>query len=178
MIAIDVAKLRLSMKELGRRKNQVMKAGVDGYRQKVYYLLEIAAKVSPQFTGDFASNWNVVVNGDMPVYKPWADKVGGSVSPRMKDNGQVEYAAHRAGDPQAVATSKSRGASQSKKITSMKDVVHLVNATDLDMTGRQMVGPDGAVDLRAVNLITNGQRIESYLRARARERIPIYTELK
>lgn len=170
MIAIDVKKLRLSMAELERRKARVLKRGVEGYRQKIYYLLGVAAKVSPQFSGDFASNWTIAVNGDMPVYKMWADKASGSMTPMQRDNGQVEYRAHRAGDPAAITTAMARGAAALKKVTSLQDKVHLVNATDLWTDGTKMHGPDGVVNLRAENIIPGGIRIESYVRARAREK--------
>lgn len=172
MLAIDVKKLRLSMAELQRRRTAVVKKGVEGYRQKIYYLLGVAAKVSPQFSGDFTSNWALAVNGDMPTYRMWADKASGSMTPMQRENGQVEYRAHRAGDPEAITTAMARGAAALRKVTSLQDKVHLVNTTDLWTDGTKMYGPDGAVNLRAENIIPGSVRIESYVRARARERIP------
>lgn len=168
MISIDVAKLRLSMKELERRKKQVLKAGDEGFRQKVFYLLDLAAKVSPQFSGDFASNWNIMVDGEIPPYKQWADKSRAGVVPKASPNGTVTYRLHQRGDMEAVATARARAAAQLKKVT-RKSAVQLINTTDLHTDGTHMIGPDGIVSLRAVNIIPGRVRIESYLRARARE---------
>lgn len=148
-----------------------MKAGAQGYRQKVLYLLEVAAKVSPQFSGDFASNWNLVVGGGTAAYKPWGEKGQAGVMPVDKANGTTSYRAYQAGDMQAVTTSMARGSAQSAKITSMKDTVHLVNASDLyTPDGVTMEGRGTVTVLRPQNIIPGRVRIESYVRARARER--------
>lgn len=172
MIAIDVNKLRLSMAELQRRRKDVLKKGDEGYRQKVYYLLRLAAEISPQFSGEFASNWFIVVDGNMPVFKPWKNKFAlGSSSRTDAGTGQMTYrtAARQRGDLEAITTTMARGAATLKQVT-MKSNIHLVNATELSTDGTHMTGPDGTVNLRPENIIPGNVRIESYLRARAREK--------
>lgn len=171
MIAVDVNKLRLSMAELQRRRQDVIKKGDEGYRQKVYYLIRLAAEVSPQFSGEFASNWFIAVDGNMPVFKPWRNKMNLGAGSSEQKNGQIGYhtAARQRGDMEAITTTMARAAATLKQVT-MKSSVHLVNATDLTTDGTHMTGPDGTVDLRPENIIPGNIRIESYLRARAREK--------
>lgn len=166
MIAINANALKLSMKRLQATREAVLKRGDGGFRQKLFYLFGLAVKVTPQFSGDMASNWNIVVDGDMPVYRPWPGKF--DVPVRRDGTGSYRLAPHQAGDPEAVTTSMARGANQLKGVT-MKSRVHFVNATDLSTDGTQMFGPDGVEQLRGVNIIPGSVRIETYLRARARE---------
>lgn len=166
MIAVRADKIRMNLKKLAAVRDKVAKTAEARFRQKLYYIFERAVLVSPQYTGDFASNWNIVVDGDMPIYKPWADKLAGSAVPVHKDNGTVEYRVHQAGDPEAVKTSLGRGASQLKKVT-LKSRVHFVNATELRVgdEGTTMHGPDGVERLRPENVIPDHVSLEVFIRA-------------
>lgn len=168
MITINTAALAKSIKHLEKVRKRVSDDADTKFRAKVYYLAELAAKVSPQWSGDFASNWNIAVNGNMPVYRKWAEKDMPGVMPSQNDNGTFSYAMHQAGDYAAVATSLARVRNQLKGVT-RKDRIHLVNATALYTDGTNMIGPDGTERLRPENLIPGGVRIESYVRARAKE---------
>lgn len=168
MITINVARIRLAKEQLAKVRKKVSDTADGIYRQKIYWLAEQAIRVSPQFSGDFASNWNLAVDGNMPVYRMWADKMSGSVVPHQRDNGTVGYRVHQAGDPEAVSSSLARVAGQLARVT-RKNKVHIVNATSLyvDGTGQYMVGPDGKEKLRPENVIPTGTRIETYVRTMA-----------
>jgi hypothetical protein len=161
MIALNANAIKLSLARLQSTRKTVVKRGDAGFRQKLYYLYGLGVVVSPQFSGEFASNWNIVVDGNMPVFKPWPGKHA------VEHDGQ-KLMPHKAGDPEAVATAMARGAAQLRGVT-MKSQVHFVNATELFTDGTRMIGPDGVEQLRPENIIPGRVRIESYLRARARE---------
>lgn len=171
MIAINVEKMRMSVARLKQVRKRVSDDADGVYRQKVYYLFEQAVRVSPQWSGDFASNWNIVVDGNMPVYKPWPGKFESRLS--RHDDSQTGAAAyrvqpHQAGDLEAVGTALARGAAQLRGVT-RKSHIHLVNATELAVgdTGTTMHGLDGVERLRPENVIPTGTRIEVYVRTQA-----------
>jgi len=166
MIAISHDRLRLSMKQVEASKQAVLKRGDAGYRQKLFYLFGLAVKVSPQFSGQFAANWNIVVDGNMPVFKPWPGKY--ALETVQRHDGKHRLQPHQAGDMEAVNSSTFRGLAQLKGVT-LKSRVHFVNATELDTDGILMYGPDGVERLRPENVIPGHVRIEAYLRARVRE---------
>lgn len=171
MIAINATKLAASIKSLALIRKKVQEAGDAAFRQKLYYLYERGVLVSPQWSGDFASNWNIVVDGNMPVYKPWPGKFESRMS---RSDGAYDGAAayrvtpHQAGDPEAVGTALARGAAQLRGVT-MKSRVHFVNATELEVGdgGATMIGLDGVEHLRPENVIPGHMRIEQYIRAQA-----------
>lgn len=171
MISISISALRLSLKQLQTVRSSIVKQGDAGFRQKVFYLLEAAVRVSPQFSGDFASNWAVVTDGNAGAYRPLPGKFEGrgSVSQADAGTGAVTYTghAHKAGDPEAVALALARGAAALRGVT-MKSKIHLMNLTDLSTDGTHMTGPDGTVNLRPENVIPGRVRIESYVRALAK----------
>lgn len=168
MIALNITALAKAMKKIRDGQTKLKEDASAAYRQKLRALLEIAAHVSPQWSGDYASNWAFAIDGDMPVYRMWQEKHTPGMTPVEGENGKVTYRAHQAGDLEAIGTAVARGTGQLKSVT-YKSQVHLVNMTPLEMTGTHMVGPDGTVKLRPVNMLTGGERIESYIRARAKE---------
>ena len=171
MIAIRADTIRLNLRKLQAVRKKVADTADGRFRQKLYYLFEKAVMVSPQYSGDFASNWNIVVDGNMPVYKPWPGKydvpVGAHHDPRT---GAVDYRVmpHQAGDQEAVRSSLGRGAAQLKGVT-MKSRVHFVNATELRVgdAGTTMEGLDGVERLRPENIIPTGTSLEVYVRTLA-----------
>lgn len=169
MISINASALKMSLAKLQAVRKKVQDTADGRYRQKIFYAIELAARVSPQFSGDFASNWNIVVDGNMPVYKPLPGSGVGTM-PRTRLDGSTSYqlAAHKAGDSEAVSVALHRAAAQLRGVT-VKSKVHIVNATELHTDGTRMIGPDGAVNLRGDNIIPGHVRIESYVRARIKE---------
>jgi hypothetical protein len=170
VIAVRADTIRLNLQKLQAVRKKIADTADGRFRQKLYYLFEKAVLVSPQYSGDFASNWNIVVDGNMPVYKPWPGKYSLPIGARAHDNGATGYVVqpHQAGDPEAASASLHRGAGQLRGVT-MKSRVHFVNATELrvDETGTLMQGPDGTERLRPENVILAGTSIEVYIRTLA-----------
>lgn len=171
MIAVNATKLAAAIKSLKGVRKKVADTADGVYRQKLYWLFEKGVRVSPQWSGDFASNWNIAVDGNMPVYKPWPGKFESHVS---RSDGAYDGTAayrvtpHQAGDPEAVGTALARGAAQLRGVT-MSSRVHLINATELEVgaAGQTMIGPDGVERLRPENVIPGHVRIDAYIRAQA-----------
>jgi hypothetical protein len=171
VIAINASKLAASIKSLKDVRKKVADTADGIYRQKLYWVMEQAVRVSPQWSGEFASNWAFAIDGDMPVFRPWPGKYESRLA-RHDDahTGAAAYRVtpHQAGDPEAVGVALARAASRLKGVT-LKSRVHLVNSTHLEVggEGQTMIGPDGVERLRPENVIPGHVRIETYLRARA-----------
>lgn len=170
MIAINAHSLAKSMKRLKDVKAEISKNADKAFRQKVFNLATMAVRVSPQFSGEFASNWSLAVDGNMPVFRPWGAKYDSRMTMQEGANGTYEYRhnPHKAGDPEAVGASMARIAGQLARVT-RHSKVHLVNATELFTDGTRMHGPDGIEHLRPENIIPGRVRIERYVMARAAE---------
>ncbi len=167
MIFVNANRLAASVKALKEKRKKISDTADGRFRQKLYYILELAAKVSPQFSGDFASNWHIVVSGNVPSYKRWGQKAGLDRQGKMLSVAMSQNV-HQAGDPAAVSYVLQRGAAALRGVTRASQV-HLVNASELTTDGTHMIGPDGVETLRPVNVIPGSVRIESYIRARAKE---------
>lgn len=169
MIGINVQKLQVSLKRLQQVRKKVEGDAAAIFRKKIYWAAELAVMVSPQFSGDFVSNWHVVVDGNMPIYRQ-----GGSepeIVAVTNSQGKTVYRQNpkQAGDLQYAPMN--RIASQLRGVT-LKSNVHLVNASALDTDGKYMIGPDGKEKLRPVNIIPGALRIEQYVRARVKDYKP------
>lgn len=140
---------------LARARAKVISNANRAYRQQVYRMFEDVLMVSPQFSGDFVSNWRIITaKGELGGYSPWSGKgdVATSQSP------------HRAGDPEAVTFARDRAA---RLPFTYKDKVYFVNDTPLVFTGTTVTGPDGIThNLRPENIIGAGVMIGSYLKAK------------
>jgi len=171
-LSIDMAQLKMTQAALQRTRKAVIKEGDKGYAQMVYYLFNAALKVSPQFSGDFVYNWNLVVNGDLGSYRRYSGKGEGDGSRSfMRDNGTTGYQAarHQAGDEEAMASPRARMVARLKNLK-VTDRVQFVNMSglDTDNSGTKMVSPNDTVNLRVENIIPGGVRIASYLKAQAK----------
>lgn len=166
MIALNVNKMRKSLETLKATRKKVADTADGVFRQKVYRVAELAARVSPQFSGDFVSNWHIVVDGNMPSYREGG--TGAHVTSFTSLTGQEKYSVtpNQAGDLENIRPVLSRFAAQLRGVT-VKSKIHLVNAAPLEVgnKGDTMIGPDGVEKLRAVNIIPGSVRIEQYLRA-------------
>ena len=163
MIGIRATSIAQTIRTLKEVRQKIGKDADARFRQKILYAFELVVKVSPQFSGDFASNWHIVTS-DIPAYRRWPGKVGVDRSGKMLPIGTV----HRAGDPEAVSFAMARAKFELQGVT-RNSRVSFVNVTDLDTDGTHMTGPDGTVELRPENVIPGRVRIESYLRARLKE---------
>lgn len=167
MISVNANALARSLRRLSEKRKKVADTADGRFRQKLYYLIEVAAKVSPQFSGDFASNWHLVVNGNAPSYKRWPQKDGMDRKGRLASS-TTSQNIHQAGDPEAVTYVLARAAAALRGVT-RNDKVHLMNMTDLTTDGTHMISPSETVNLRPENVIPGNVRIESFVRARAKE---------
>lgn len=171
MISIDANKLKMSLANLKRLRKTVQETGDGQFRQKLYYLFSETLKVSPQFSGDFVSNWRLVVDGNLGSYKRWHQKDG------MDKNGRLASATtsqniHQAGDMEAITPTMARAVNALKGVT-LKAKVHFINMTDLHTPdGVRMVSPTETMFLRPENVIPGPTRIESYIKMKAQEHIP------
>lgn len=149
MISCNIDKSAVS-RILGVIKQRVVDNANRDYRAKVYWMFEDLLLVSPQFSGDFVSNWRVSTS--VPVgYAPLPEKSSVAVSQRP----------HKAGDPEAVTYA--RDVSDRVPFT-YKDIVYFVNETPLEFTPTTVTGPDGKMqNLRLENIIPGGVRLSSYL---------------
>jgi hypothetical protein len=169
VIGINASKLAASIKSLEKVRKKVADTADGIYRQKLYYLYERLVRVSPQWSGDFASNWNIVVDGNMPVYKPWPGKFESMVHRKDGEHGAAyRVTPHQAGDPEAVGTALARGAAQLRGVT-IKSQIHFVNATELEVgaAGATMIGLDGIERLRPENVIPTHTSLQVYIRTQA-----------
>jgi hypothetical protein len=165
VIAINLNAIRFSTKKLEALRGKVKATGDAIFRKKLYAMAEMAVMVSPQFSGDFVSNWNFAVNGNMPVYRP------GGRAPDMvpfdKEDGGTGYRLNvkQAGDREFAMQALHRMGLQLRWVT-LESKVHLVNATDLEIGagGDTMTSPYDTVDLRAVNIIPGNVRIGQYIK--------------
>ncbi len=177
MIVINAAALKLTLAKLQTTRKAIVKQGDEGFRQKIYYLFNALLKVSPQFSGEFVYNWNLAVNGDLGSFRSYAGKAAGDGSRSVtKSDGTVGYAAarHRAGDEEAMASPRARMTARLKGLK-LGDKVHFINLTDMYVgsQGDTMISPGETVNLRPENVIPGNVRIESYIRALAKNPPPL-----
>lgn len=125
------------------------------YRRIVYAMFEDLLLHSPQFSGDYASNWQIVADTATPgAYHSWAGK--GAVATSQEP--------HRAGDPEAITYARDQAV---RVPFNYKQKVYFVNPTPLEITGTDVTGPDGVTRaLRPENVIDGGVALRSYLYAK------------
>ncbi len=163
MITIRATALAKSIKQVGLLRKRLADNADGIFRQKLLYLFEAALTVSPQFSGDFVSNWHIATS-DLPGYRAWGGKPAAGKEGHLFPLGGV----HQAGDSATIDPAMVRARFAVKGITRTTKV-HFVNATQLTTDGTHMIGPDGIEKLREVNVIPGGVRIETYIRAIAKD---------
>lgn len=148
--------IKVSTKALAKAKERVVVNANRRYRAIVYKMFEELLRVSPQYSGDFASNWVILAgngHGD-PGHKQWP----------LKDSLDVKQQPFRAGDPLAIGYARSQAV---RVPFSYKDKVYFVNSTPLHFTETTVTGPDGkTMNLRPENLIPVATMLNSYLKAK------------
>lgn len=173
MISINANALKLTLAKLQTTRKSVVKQGDAGFRQKIYYLWDAALRVSPQFTGNFVSNWFLSVDGNLGSYKPYQGTNGATMREKSYSNERVyKIAPRQAGDMEAIISVRAAGLARLNGVT-MKSRVRFINLTDMYTDGTSMISPRDAVPLRPENVVPGNQRIESYLRALAKNPIPL-----
>jgi hypothetical protein len=125
------------------------------FRAQVYRMFEDVLLVSPQFSGEYASNWRIVAESGEAgaAFTPWPGK--GSVA--------VAQQPHQAGDPEAITFAREQAA---RVPFNFRQKVFFVNETPLEFTATTVTGAGGTQNLRPENIIPGGVRISSYLKAK------------
>lgn len=165
MMNINVNAIQLTIKNLQKTQKKVIEKGDSAVRAKTWALWKELLAVSPQFSGDFVSNWFLSVDGNLGSYKMYQGKA--SMDAEMQDkNGRISYrsVAKQMGDEAAMTSVRMSGLSRLQTIT-MKSRIRFINLTDLYSTGREMKSPRDTETLRPENVIPGSVRIESHLRS-------------
>lgn len=172
MINIDVGNLRVGRDKLLALRKTVISSADDIYRRKLRYLGELALYVSPQFSGDFVSNWHFLVDGKAPpLYRPGGRDPDVVVHEDERGRHSYTQSPKQAGDMEFIRPGLSRLIGQLRGVT-VKSQVRLVNVSELETDGVRMMGPVGPGDvevLRTENIIPGRVRIEQYLKARVKD---------
>lgn len=180
MITINTDGIRRSLEVLKTKRAQIEEEAVKGYRSKILNMYWELLKVSPQFSGDFVSNWDIEVSQGLGKRAATTKKASLGAATARRGYAQVpgksEFsshptqryeAPHNAGDEGGgFASSLARGRSRMKYVTYYGQPVAFVNATGLDIDSPIIVGPDGVQQLRDDKVIGAWGSISSYLHAR------------
>ncbi len=148
-IKISTAALRKANQRLVENANR-------RYRRIVYKAFDELLFVSPQYSGDFASNWKIVAGASHgePDYNEWP----------LKHSLDIKQHPAAAGDALAIGYARSQAV---RVPFNYKDKVYFVNPTPLHFTETTVSGPDGkAMKLRPENLIPVGVMLNSYMKAK------------
>ncbi len=139
---------------IDRRKKLFQKLLNDQFRYKVYAMYRDLNRVSPQFSGDYVSNWELVTSSTSPRgYQEWKNKGSVLVSQQPK----------HAGDSDAVDFSLRR---MYRVKLDYRDKVYFYNPTPVEFTATTATGPDGKTTaLRPENILSPPQLLFSYLKA-------------
>jgi hypothetical protein len=146
------------------KKAAVQEAADRQYRSKILAAYRDLLFVAPQFSSDFVSNFDIETPSS-PVrgYQQWPEKIG-----RTKGGGVTGHWAepHHAGDNSAGLVSAYMRGVQRMRYVKFGQPVFFVNPTDLQIRPPEVVGPDGARQMRDQSAIDAWTSISSYLQAR------------
>lgn len=135
------------------------------YRKRVFAMFKDLLTVSPQYSGDFVSNWQLLPDTGSPKgYKEWRYKNQVLQGRKWTILGKNSYEqASQAGDPEAINFAFTRA--KFVQFTYLQKV-YFVNETPLEFTATTVTGNGVTHNLRPVNLISPPQQIISYLRSK------------
>lgn len=150
--------IKVSTKALAKAKERLVNNANRRYRNIVYKWFDEILRVSPQYSGDFVSNWQIVVGSAggvvEPAYREWP----------LKHELEIRQQPRAAGDPLAIGYARSQ---MVRRPFNYKDKVYFVNPTPLHFTETTVSGPDGRTqNLRPENLIGMDKLLGSYLKAK------------
>lgn len=168
MIEIRATTLAQNLKNLAKLRKKVGETADKRFRQKLFYLFERAVKVTPQYSGDWASNWHILVEDAAgKPYKMLPMKADMQQAWLRADGAIKRFSPRHAGHPVAVTFAMARARAALGKVTRTSKV-RLYNPTPLSTDGQNVTGLDGTKALRPYNVIPDNLKIESYLRAVAK----------
>ena len=154
--------IRADLRALAKVKEKVVVQVNRKYRAHVYKMFDEVLKVGAQFSGDYVSNWKIVVGAPSDTgYRRWPGKDGTDLGGDLKYAGTV----HQAGDPEAIDYARQGAA---RLPFTYKDKVFFVNPTPLSFTGTTVTSDieGGTKPLRPENIIGGGVLLKSYMRAK------------
>lgn len=160
MITINVDQLRQSAEVVRKRGLEAKAQALKEYRSRILAMYAELLRVSPQYSGDLVSNWDIQVEGAPErayVEHPDKDQFGpfSGATP------------HHAGDEgEAFRSAYARGVNRLRYISYYGQPVYFVNPTILDLESPLIVGPDGVEQMRDGVVIQAWASISSYLQER------------
>jgi hypothetical protein len=116
------------------------------YSRKTYRIFQELLKVTPQYSGEFVSNWVMSRSSQVGGVIPWASKGSGSV---------VEK-----GDPSAIFAASARALGTK---FDYRYPVYFVNPVPLSFTATTVTGTN-TQNLRGVNLLSPAIQVLSYIK--------------
>ncbi len=160
MIAINPAKLARAAANVAKLPGKVDEIANKKYRRVLMAMFKDLGKVTPQFSGDLASNWYIVKSGGKTVaYKRWPNKTGD------KHLGRHTGGVKDAGDPEALDYAYERAYRFVLNNVTYKDKVSFFNPTPLLIISPQIYDETGhAVQMRNAEAIAAWRSISSFLK--------------
>jgi hypothetical protein len=158
MITLNIDLLLQAKKAVKSKQAEVLAARDKQYRSKVLAMYKELLYVSPQFSGDFVSNWDI----ETPLSNSRAYKeIPG------KNSVAISQQPHEAGDKSPELDSAyMRGVSRMRYVT-YGQPVYFTNPTPIQISSPEVIGPDGKRnDLRDSTVITAWESIHSYLQSK------------
>ena len=145
-----------NMQNISRMKKQFEEELNKQYRKKVYAMFGELLRISPQYSGDFVSNWHIRPDtGAIKGYKEWRDKLFTSTlsirEPKYK------------GHTDAINFAYTRA-----KFVKFdyRQRVHFTNQTPILLDATTVTGDGVTHNLRPVNLLSPPEQLFSYMRAK------------
>lgn len=165
MITLRVDQRAKNIEKISRFKKRMEDELNKRYRKRVLAIFKDLLNVSPQYSGDFTSNWHLLPDTGSPAgYKEWRNKnkvVAGRKNTIMGLSSYEEalYAGHSEAINFAFTRAKFVQYNYLQK-------VYFVNSTELEFTATTVSDNEETHALRPVNLMSPPQQMFSYLRSK------------
>lgn len=154
-----------NMQNISRMKKQFEEELNKQYRKKVYAMFGELLRISPQYSGDFVSNWHIrPETSSIKGYKEWRHKGKVIQGRKWSILGQNSYEqAAKMGDPEAINFALTRA-----KFVKFdyRQRVHFTNQTPILLDATTVTGDGVTHNLRPVNLLSPPEQLFSYMRAK------------
>jgi hypothetical protein len=150
MLALDVGALARTVANIQDKRKKLDLEVNRQYRQKVLAMFKDVLQVSPQYSGEFVSNWDVVVGTEgLKTFRAWPAKGDKTV--------------RDAGDATAVNYAYTRAKFALQHVT-YRTPVYFVNASPLELESPFVTGNGAIEHLRNPSVISAWQNITAYLK--------------
>jgi hypothetical protein len=160
MITLNADLLRQGIEEVRKKGIEAKAAALAGYRSKILAAFRELLLISPQYSGNLVSNWDIQVEG--MASRPY--RMIGSKDPVTE---AFIGTPHHAGDESEEFNSAyARGVQRMRYITYFGQPVYFVNPILLEIDSPLILGPDGTEEMRDSIAIFAWASISSYLQER------------